>query len=135
MSKIYFNFSGTVDEIKDWLLKEFNKTYATDRAPFNLLINAVWFSKVDNSLEAIKQFLDELNKREDVYLISNKQLLDWMKNPEPLGTYKPKLEIEHQSCNQIDCKLAFGASFMYMSSCVACPTMYPWVGNPLGNTE
>lgn len=81
----------------------------------------------------MKQFLDELNKQDDVYIVSNKQLLDWMHNPEPLGTYKPKVEVVNNACTNSNCKLAFGDSFMYMGSCVDCPPAYPWIGNTAGN--
>lgn len=124
--------SGTEDEIANWLQTEFEKHLNKGRQPFNLLINAVWFLSVENSYQGLTKFLDHLATLDGVYVVSNKQLLDWMRNPQPIENYSPVASEQAADCNKSLCPLDFQGETRYMGACAACPDIYPWVGNPLG---
>lgn len=126
---------GKDTEISGWLRGEFDKRYKGDKQPFNLLINAAWFAG-ENTQAAIKIFLDDIGKLKDVFVVSNKQLLDWVKDPKPIGEYKPTVTTHKQDCTSVICPLKYGEEeTRYMVSCVKCPDVYPWIGNPLGKKE
>lgn len=69
----------------------------------------------------------------DVFLVSESHVIDWMKNPVKASEYKPGVEAKSATCNSRTCVLDFSETeIRYMKSCVTCPAVYPWLGNPLG---
>lgn len=83
-------------------------------------------------MEGMKLFLDHVASMQDTYIVSYKQVLEWMKDPEPVGTFVPDNTVEATECEAEVCKLPFGQEIRYVTSCAACPKCYPWVGNPSG---
>lgn len=67
-----------------YLYDNFMSYYNTTRTPFGLNMHAAWFYTPHN-LKGMMRFLDELQKFDDVYVITVKQVLDWMKQPTPLS--------------------------------------------------
>ena len=67
----------------DFLWKNFMAYYNTTRAPFGLNMHAAWFYRRHN-LKAMMRFLDDLMDLGDVYVVTVKQMLDWMKQPTPI---------------------------------------------------
>lgn len=74
-------------EAFDYLWKNFVSYYNTTRTPFGLNMHAAWFYTRYN-LKAMIRFLDELQKLDDVYVVTVKQMLDWMRNPTPVSEIK-----------------------------------------------
>ena len=72
------------DEAFKYLWDNFMSYYNTTRTPFGLNMHAAWFYTPHN-LQGMMRFLDELQKLNDVYVVTVKQVLDWMKHPTPLS--------------------------------------------------
>lgn len=54
--------------------------YNDNRAPFGLNMHAAWFF-FDDYIKATHTFVERLLQLDDVYIISGKKVLDWMRNP------------------------------------------------------
>ena len=121
------------------LLKNFKRHYETNRAPFGLFYHSAWFNTVHHRKGFIK-FIDEIMSYGDVYLTTNWQMLQWMRNPTPLNKLKnfepwlcdaKKLRLERpEACNHPSvCNVRHESGSRFMKTCQPCPSMYPWVGN------
>ncbi|EFA03579.1 chitin deacetylase 6 precursor [Tribolium castaneum] len=131
------NFHGTAEEIAQWLLSQIERERSTTKAPLSLMVPSSWFRFTDNSYEGFKTFLDELAKLNDVFLVSLKQVIDWTKNPVSASDFKTDVPERTADCdNPRNCPLRnTNGDLRYMMSCVECPEVYPWLGNPLGQAE
>lgn len=126
---------GTATEITNWLIGEFERYYNTTRAPLTLMINSAWFILTENSLEAYVKFLDYLGTKPEVFLVSHDDVHQWMQDPIPLANYTVPERDRVADCTPITCALLAGdMEVRYMRSCVPCPDVYPWIGNPTGST-
>lgn len=129
------SFATTEDGIYDMLIKNFERHYRSNRAPFGLYYHASWFL-IPHRQEGFVKFLDEILKKDDVYLVTALQALEWIKNPTPLSDIK---RFAPWGCNDApktpkcerprSCELKFNGETRYMSTCNACPSKYPWVGD------
>lgn len=72
------------NEAFQYLWDNFVSYYNTTRTPFGLNMHAAWFYTKHN-LQGMMKFLDELQKLNDVYVVTVKQVLDWMKQPTALS--------------------------------------------------
>ncbi|KAK9730684.1 hypothetical protein QE152_g14307 [Popillia japonica] len=111
---------------------EFNVLYQGNRAPMNLVLSSAWFMATENSLQGLQLFLDHLDGLNDVYIVSHKKAVEWMSNPQPIGEFSSDTGYQYASCTARSCTLAKGDETRYMVSCVACPAVFPWLGNPDG---
>lgn len=77
-------------------------------------------------------FLDTVSKMEDVWLVTNWQALQWMRDPQPLGTVN---NFQPFGCDYPDrkrcvkpkkCNLWHKSGVRYMTTCQPCPDKYPW---------
>ncbi|KAJ8920598.1 hypothetical protein NQ315_004737 [Exocentrus adspersus] len=129
------NITGTADEIADWLTKEVDAIRTGTRVPLTLVVESQWFGKTENSLEGFNKFLDRLTENKDVFLVTQKQVFEWMKNPVGLADFKTEFPQRSAACNTYSCKLKSQSDGKdrYMNTCVPCPLNYPWLGNPEGN--
>uniref|UniRef100_A0A0L8H513 NodB homology domain-containing protein n=2 Tax=Octopus bimaculoides TaxID=37653 RepID=A0A0L8H513_OCTBM len=75
-------------EAFDYLWNNFNNYYKSSRAPFGLNMHAAWFVYSDYRVSAVNKFLEKILALKDVYVVSVKQVLEWMKNPTPLSKLK-----------------------------------------------
>lgn len=131
-----FIFSGTADEISQWLLGQVERERSSNKAPLTLMVPSSWFRFTENSYDGFKSFLDELAKLDDVFLVSLKQAIEWTKNPVPVSDFKTDVPDRQADCTPINCPLQnANGDLRYMMSCVACPEVYPWLGNPLGQAS
>ncbi|KAJ8961138.1 hypothetical protein NQ318_008818 [Aromia moschata] len=123
---------GTADEIAEWLVGEVEQVRQSTRVPLDLLVGENWFSTISSSWEGFNKALNTLSTYSDVYFVSQKQVLDWMKNPVPLSSYSTQTESRNAECNEYSCELKKEeeATDIYMTSCIACPEVYPWLGKP-----
>jgi hypothetical protein len=124
--------AGSADDISTWLLQQVDRN-GTNKAPLTLMVPSSWFRFVSNSFEGFEKFLDELGGRSDVFLVSQQQVIEWMKNPVPVDQFKTDVYDRTADCNAINCPLINANNeIRYMKSCVNCPEVYPWLGNPTG---
>lgn len=143
----YFPLSK--EESLTLLRSNFARHYNGNRAPFGLHLRARWFYEAHYNIEAMEEFLDELGRLNDVYIVSIDKALKWIMNPTRLNditranqfscdysqrealcpqpitcsyyniTYQPN-SVEHQGDR-------------YIETCAnTCPPRYPWVANPEG---
>ncbi|GJQ83036.1 hypothetical protein Trydic_g15850 [Trypoxylus dichotomus] len=124
--------SGTASEISAWLTKQFDRVYGDNRAPITLVINSGWLASNDANVKGLTQFMDALASYNDVFFVSHRQVVDWMKNPVSASAFKTDVQAKQQQCSTRICQLRKGDEVRYMTSCVPCPSTYPWLGNPLG---
>lgn len=83
------------DEAYKFLMDNFLSYYNTTRTPFGLNMHAAWFYTRYN-LKAMMRFLDDIAKMDDVYVVTVKQMLDWMKRPTPVSDI---YSLESWQCN------------------------------------
>ena len=94
--------------------------------------------------KAFRKFLDELVSRPDVYIVSNWEVLQWIRNPTPQSqmssfdewkTCDTPVPLVEQACNIPHvCKL-FSRELRkqrYLYTCNECPDTYPWIKNEFG---
>ncbi|XP_011497525.1 PREDICTED: uncharacterized protein LOC105361915 isoform X2 [Ceratosolen solmsi marchali] len=93
----------------------------------------------------VSKFIDDVLRLTDVYLISNQDVLEWMRNPTSLDTlrsFKPwhcfnkKLDSHEIACDLPNtCKLPSKIlkTHRYLETCFDCPKQYPWLRNEFGH--
>jgi len=123
------------DGVFKMLMKNFDRHYSTNRAPFGLFYHAAWFTQPHHK-EGFIQFLDTINQMKDVFLITNWQALQWVRDPTPLSRIN---SFQPFQCNYSDrpkrcnnpkvCNLWHKSGVRYMRTCQPCPDIYPWTGN------
>ncbi|KAL3865727.1 hypothetical protein ACJMK2_043087 [Sinanodonta woodiana] len=79
-----YNRPNNEEEAYQLLFKNFNDYYTSSRTPFGLHMHAAWFY-TNYNIKAMEKFLDYLDTLNDVYVVSAKQVIAWMKNPVPLS--------------------------------------------------
>jgi len=61
--------------------ENFDMNYNNNRAPFGVFLHAPWFT--DKNTRALNQFMDYAMSLPDVWAITTRQLIEWMKDPVP----------------------------------------------------
>ncbi|RZC33157.1 hypothetical protein BDFB_009780 [Asbolus verrucosus] len=124
---------GGAEETASWLVGQIDRVYHGNRAPIVLRLDSYWFSFIANSFDGFSLFLDEMSKRDDVFLVSVGDVLDWIKHPVSAKNYKSPIHERNAECNPVNCSYSLPEETeIYMKTCVPCPEIYPWKGNPLG---
>ncbi|XP_053618934.1 uncharacterized protein Cda5 isoform X6 [Plodia interpunctella] len=116
------------------ILKNFDRHYTTNRAPFGLFYHAAWFTQPHHK-EGFIMFLDFINQMQDVWIITNWQALQWVRDPTPISRIN---NFQPFQCNYPDrpkkcnnpkvCNLWHKSGVRYMRTCQPCPEVYPWTG-------
>ncbi|XP_059617787.1 mucin-2 [Phlebotomus argentipes] len=116
------------------LMKNFERHYTTNRAPFGLYYHAAWFTQPHHK-EGFIQFLDAINSMKDVWIVTNWQALQWVRDPTPisrLNSFQPfqcNYAGRPKRCNNPKvCNLWHKSGVRYMRTCQPCPDIYPWTG-------
>ncbi|XP_011351604.1 uncharacterized protein LOC105287641 isoform X2 [Ooceraea biroi] len=124
----------TPDGVYKMLIKNFERHYTTNRAPFGLFYHAAWFTQPHHK-EGFISFLDTIVGMDDVWVITNWQAIQWIRNPTPLAllhTFEPfgcHYPDRPKKCNNSKvCNLWHKSGVRYMKTCQACPDIYPWTG-------
>ncbi|XP_044741518.1 uncharacterized protein LOC123302590 isoform X2 [Chrysoperla carnea] len=122
------------DGVFKMLMKNFDRHYSTNRAPFGLFYHAAWFTQPHHK-EGFIQFLDTINAMKDVYLVTNWQAIQWVRDPTPLNriaNFQPfqcNYANRPKKCNNPKvCNLWHKSGVRYMRTCQPCPDIYPWTG-------
>ena len=58
------------------------------KAPFGLYQHHHWFDKHPYVIDAVDEFIQQIMKRDDVWIITMYQFVQWMQNPTPLSKLK-----------------------------------------------
>ncbi|XP_066258996.1 chitin deacetylase 1 [Euwallacea similis] len=129
--------------VYEMLIRNFNRHYSTNRAPFGIHLQAAWFENSDY-LIAFQEFLTQVLSKPDVWFVTNSQAIEWMRNPTSL---KKLLKFKPWDCrrnskrsHEIACQVPNTCHLMSRSlkeemelqTCSKCPKKYPWVKNEFG---
>ena len=126
-----------VDGLVEFMIKNFERTYKSNRAPMGFYVHAAWFAAKENAFAAYVKFIDYLQTQKDVFLVGSNDVINWVKNPVPVkymtsesaNCRKPVTS----TCIPKSCNLDKFGSERWMTTCTKdCPAVYPWLGNPLG---
>lgn len=75
----------------NFLMDNFNSYYTRHRVPFGINMHPSWFY-IPERLNAMDRFIKKLSKMDDVFIVSVKKMIDWLKSPTGLSqinTFKP----------------------------------------------
>jgi len=136
----------------DLLVRNFEDHRGTggNKAPFGLYAHHAWVNGSANGedLEAVlerrkgyEQFIDYVLTLGDTYVVSVTRGVEWVKTPKNINDTLAfdafKVVTKNDGCPRpFNCfyradQTPFPTE-RYMYSCVTCPQVYPWLGNPLG---
>ncbi|CAB3239718.1 unnamed protein product [Arctia plantaginis] len=122
------------ENVYKMILKNFDRHYTTNRAPFGLFYHAAWFTQPHHK-EGFIMFLDFINQMPDVWIVTNWQALQWVRDPTPinrLNNFQPfqcNYQDRPKKCNHPKvCNLWHKSGVRYMRTCQPCPEVYPWTG-------
>ncbi|XP_017065588.1 uncharacterized protein LOC108104175 isoform X12 [Drosophila eugracilis] len=122
------------DGVTKMIMKNFERHYTTNRAPFGLFYHAAWFTQPHHK-EGFIKFLDTINAMKDVWVITNWQALQWVRDPTPtsrINSFQPfqcDYSDRPKRCNNPKvCNLWHKSGVRYMKTCQPCPDIYPWTG-------
>ncbi|KAK7063546.1 carbohydrate esterase family 4 protein [Favolaschia claudopus] len=141
------NDSATLEYMK----ATFTAHYNGNRQPIGLYTHPIHLSTTypgvnpsNSTINMINQFLDWAQEQQDVWIVSNEQLLAWVQNPVPtsqldsveaLKCSTPQVDSSLKICNGIPqnengllSHCAF-SDFPFFT-CYGCPEVEPTVGNP-----
>lgn len=125
---------GEADGVFKMIMKNFERHYTTNRAPFGLFYHAAWFTQPHHK-EGFIKFLDAINAMQDVWIVTNWQMLQWVRDPTPISrinSFQPfqcDYSDRPKRCNNPKvCNLWHKSGVRYMKTCQPCPDIYPWTG-------
>ncbi|KNE72292.1 hypothetical protein AMAG_16782 [Allomyces macrogynus ATCC 38327] len=72
--------------LMDVLERNFDLHYSGSRAPFGLYLHAGWLLGDPTRSDTVRAFLDKVRQRGNVYVVSNVQMLAWLRNPRPVSS-------------------------------------------------
>ncbi|XP_040071791.1 chitin deacetylase 7-like [Ixodes scapularis] len=130
----------TSSDTFEYLRFNFENFHNTNRAPFPVFLQEAWLQDEERK-KGYLRFVDWLLQKEDVYLVTVSEVLDFMRYPEPRSSYAQrrctKENLPEPTCpKQTPCHYpttTLGGE-RYMRICgTTCPENYPWVNNPDGN--
>jgi len=115
--------------IQRMLTRNFLRHYTSNKAPFPMFYHAAWFKLRPHREEAFINFLDSILDLPDVYVVTSKQLLDWVRSPSPLSSPQPTLTCPSRNvpfCGERKRQCSYGGKNFYTCA-EQCPPKYPWV--------
>jgi len=137
------SFPKTVEGVYNLLMDNFKKHYNGNRSPFPMFMHAGWLITYNYSRQGLENFLNDILKMKDVYIVTLSQVIDWIKKPTPLSKInefapwqctKPAPPAPCQVQNSCEYQVNNQNEYVYLRTCTRpCPKNYPWYGNPDGN--
>lgn len=131
----------SVDEVFDFLTKNFKVHYEGNRSPYGLFIHSAWLT-IPEHYAAYEKFLDSMSSNDDVYFVSISDMLKWVKNPTSMDDIDnflpfncdepppPPMPCKKMSCSYKTDHTPFAYGERYMNICNRnCPINYPWYDN------
>jgi len=123
----------------------FNRHYQTNRAPLSLSFDAAWLKVNKGFTEELAEWMVEvLGEHNDVYFVSQLQVIQWVQNPTDINSlrdfaeWKEKCDIKGQPYCSLPnpCPLTtreLPGETLRLHTCVECPNNYPWMLDPTGD--
>lgn len=74
----------------------FDQRYNGNRAPMGIFIHAAWLIADPTRADKLNQFLEYAMTKENVFLVTVNQVLEWMQNPVPAAEYSPNCPSEQE---------------------------------------
>lgn len=71
---------NTNEDASKYIWNNFDRHFNGNRAPLGVNMHATWF-KTEINIEAMDDFVGELSKRDDVWVITMHQMIEWMRTP------------------------------------------------------
>ncbi|XP_067137811.1 chitin deacetylase 8-like [Centruroides vittatus] len=124
----------TVEDTVRFLKKNFDRHYYSEsRAPFPIFLREGWLQN-KNRKEGFLNFVDELLQMDDVYFVTVRDVIDYLRAPKNTTEYNQTCFKMPGKCPVHSCsyRMTDTGAERIMKSCVQCPPSYPWVGNPTG---
>ncbi|CAL1262611.1 unnamed protein product, partial [Larinioides sclopetarius] len=123
------------EDVFKMLLKNFERHYNSNRAPFGLFYHAAWFT-TQHYRKGYMKFIDYINSKDDVYMVTNWQAIQWMREPTPLSRIQsfkpwqcPKDSEKPGPCHHPKaCNLNYKGGSRSLKTCQPCPSVFPWTG-------
>merc|ERR1719334_1120017 len=116
-------YDENAESIQRMLTKNFLRHYTSNKAPFPMFYHAAWFRLRPHREEALLRFLDSILELPDVYMVTSRQLIDWVKNPKPISEPQPSLACPEQGerpiCGERKHHCKYGSRGLY--TCSECP--------------
>uniref|UniRef100_A0A7E4UM83 NodB homology domain-containing protein n=1 Tax=Panagrellus redivivus TaxID=6233 RepID=A0A7E4UM83_PANRE len=150
MLRAAVDLENTEDDLLDVLVSNFERGYKTNKAPFVLNLNAdfLQLGGQNTGMHALERFLEQMSAKKDVYFITMKSLISWMQDPKPLSKIDqfpdlkcPRRMSSHAPTANNTCEKPNKCIFPTPTlssmehqflTCNPCPTMFPWLDNPMG---
>jgi hypothetical protein len=123
----------------------FNRHYSTNRAPLSLSFDASWLKGNRGFTLELSEFIEEtLANHNDVYFVTELQVLQWMQTPTDLAGLRDFAQWK-ESCDvkgQPHCSLSnpcalnsreLAGETLRLHTCMECPSQYPWILDPTGD--
>ncbi|GAB1599314.1 uncharacterized protein LOC115211111 [Argonauta hians] len=73
-------------EFSKFLMDSFDRSYNTNRAPAPFFMHVNFFLTRPYIFEIFKEYLENVSKMQDVWVLSISKALEWIKNPKELNT-------------------------------------------------
>ncbi|XP_077495427.1 chitin deacetylase 1-like isoform X2 [Amblyomma americanum] len=123
---------STASDMFDFLRSNFERYYKTNRAPFPVFIHQNWLWDPERK-RGFLSFIDWLLTKKDVFLVTVEEVVQFMKDPKPLGKYSQKKcsrATRFQKCPKIySCQFPESPieETKELVGCKPCPKKYPWI--------
>ncbi|GFV42899.1 nodB homology domain-containing protein [Trichonephila clavipes] len=121
-----------------YMMDNFERHYTSNKAPFPVFLHEAWL-RDENRLKGFIAFLNAMGRKEDVFVVNIREVLEYMKNPVDVEQYKSQRKclkdnrVKAGDCKPVTCN--FKKRNIMMKSCIPCPKRYPWLGNPEGQIQ
>ncbi|RKP16549.1 hypothetical protein ROZALSC1DRAFT_31529 [Rozella allomycis CSF55] len=80
-------------------MKTFNEKYNGNRSPMGIFLHPAWLIGSDDNVRALNKFIKEVTKKDDVFFVTNRQLIEYMKNPVTFDKVKESIKGEGECIN------------------------------------
>ncbi|KAG0171782.1 hypothetical protein DFQ30_000389 [Apophysomyces sp. BC1015] len=146
--------AGAPEDTTKWSTDAFNKHYTGGRQPFGIYVHPRYPGLSDPApkLDGLVSFIKSISQKPDVWLVTNQQLLQWMKNPvkaSELGNQdymkcqQPVIAkdicngLDDDNSGTIDDNLLNSCNFgtTTFKTCFNCPSNAPTLDNPTPATS
>jgi len=83
---------GSMDPVNgeayDLYKRDFLRSYTGSKAPFGMYIHPAWLLSDDKRIASVSKFFSELDGMDDVWVVTNQELIEYMRNPMTKDAYR-----------------------------------------------
>ncbi|XP_042146904.1 chitin deacetylase 8 isoform X2 [Ixodes scapularis] len=119
------------------LRSNFMDFYGSNKAPFPIFLRQGWLRNAERNAGFLK-FLDWLLTKDDVFVVTIREVIKFMRNPRPLRKYQEdrchkEIAPSTKCTRPVQCiykrvKIVDAIKDRWVRVCASCPGAYPWVG-------